>query len=205
MLLICFVVAAICTFLIIITLQIKNSKATAQRNAANIITPDETSTNSVHAVKMKKARPSPEGGRASQRGTPLRGSPQRGSPFALNYGTNEPGGMQDSETRSRGDVIFVDSSASRPANQNNENTPLLGEDAKSTTTAGEFEFGVLSEASGLWYRDHSGRHIIRFVVLLLLLVFSSLVVSWPVFSFWSCDLPILASCYDGEECVVLCF
>ena len=176
-------VAAVFTFLITMTMQLKKNRAAAQRNAANTITPDNVSTNS--AVKMKHARPSPESGQAKQRCSPRGGSPQEGRPFTLNYGATESGSMDETGTNERGAIIFVDSSKSRGAslaNQNkstdDETAPLLhDEDATSTQTTGDFEFGVLSEASGIWHRDLAGRHLIRFIVLLLLLVFSSLVVS----------------------------
>ena len=178
-LLLCFIVAGSCTFLIIMTLQLKKKKAVAQRTVANTITPENTSTNST--IKMKHARPSPEGGK---RESPQEESPQRRIPYTVNYGTVEPGSLETSETKDateHGPVIFVDSSNSRgapPGQQGNETTPLLpNEDAASM---GDFEFGSLSEASGVWHRDLAGRHIIRFVVLLLLLVFSSLVVSLHV-------------------------
>ncbi len=172
-LLLCFAVAACCTFLIITTLQMKRRKAVAHQNAANTITPDRSSTNST--IKMKHAKQSPQSGQSSHRG-----SPQHGTPFTLNYGTANPVNLENSETKDSGAVIFVDSSSNQNqgVGSSNEATPLLrNEDATSLAAAGDFEFGTLSEASGLWHRDLAGRHIVKFVILLLLLVFSSLVVN----------------------------
>ena len=157
-LLISFVVTAICTFLIILTTK-KLQKAPSTENSFFNV-PDESSTNN---VKLKRARPSPD-------------HIQTATPFALNG--------SDEGTTTNG-VIFVDNSSSQSAEEyhegggaaedQDEKTPLLTRER--ATTSPDVQFGTISEDAGLWYRDLAGKHLLRFVVLLLLLIFSSMVVS----------------------------
>ena len=162
-LLISFVVTAICTFLIILTTK-KLQKAPSTENSFFNV-PDESSTNN---VKLKRARPSPD-------------HIQTATPFALN-GSDED--QHEREGTTTNGVIFVDNSSSQSAEEyhgaaaaedQDEKTPLLSR--KRATTPPDVQFGTISEDAGLWYRDLAGKHLLRFVVLLLLLIFSSMVVS----------------------------
>lgn len=172
---ICFMVAVICTFMIVFTtrnLQNRNTTNLRDQDEADAITREDSSCNSTN-VKMKQARPSP-----TTRKTP--------GNETLNYGTNsgnfrDPSGPVNSNDSG---IIFVDSnqtdSASLSAvNQDTDETsPLLKNKNSDEVSSTGFQFGIISEDTGLWYRDISGKHLIRFVILLLLLVFSSLVVSF---------------------------
>ena len=64
---------------------------------------------------------------------------------------------------------------------NGEMTPLLKSMEKKAIShdpsVADFHFGTFDGDTGLWSRDESGKNLIRFVIILLFLVFSSLVVS----------------------------
>lgn len=176
----CFVLAAICTFLVLLTARKLQRKASKKLDEDRHDISREHS--SINDVKMKKAKPSPEGKR-SDSSTPDYGS-SRGSPYSADKHT----GVINTG------VIFVEDNSGDssirdyPREREDEKSPLLKEkeaETGSVTEASEFGFGVISEATGLWYRDISGKHLMRFMVLLLLLVFSSLVVSE-----WVCGLCI---------------
>ena len=169
MLTITFIITALCTLLVILTARRHQVKAAKKTEAS--ITPEEPSSSN---VKMKHARPSPVAS----------GSP-RATPFSLN--DNDQEDLQGSQNSTAKGVIFVDSEyaqgdrggqrQSEITTAANETTPLLKSGKIEAEPSSDFQFGVISEDTGLWYRDLSGKHLIRFVILLLLLLFSSLVVS----------------------------
>lgn len=168
-----FTITATCTFFIILAAG-KLQKKTPTRESSFIM-PDETSTNN---VKLKHARPSPDRPRSPQ------------TPFSLNYGTDS-GQHGESDYATNG-VVFVDSNsqsasvtgsevADQDGSKTDETTPLLmGGARQAEVSVPDLQFGAVSEDAGLWYRDISGKHLIRFIVLLLLLIMSSLVVSVSV-------------------------
>lgn len=167
-LVISFTITATCTFFIILAAG-KLQKKTPTRESSFIM-PDETSTNN---VKLKHARPSPDRPRSPQ------------TPFSLNYGTDS-GQHGESDYATNG-VVFVDSNsqsasvtgsevADQDGSKTDETTPLLmGGARQAEVSVPDLQFGAVSEDTGLWYRDISGKHLIRFIVLLLLLIMSSLV------------------------------
>ena len=152
-LVISFVVATLCIGLIIfLTRRIQK----ANRNQADSLV-RETSTSS-NNMKLKYARHSPI--HTYQNAT-------------LDYTSNE--GEVDSKTTG---VIFVNNGNSSNLTLQDEDTisdgekkPLLKDYEKSQETS-----DYVSEDAGLWFRDLSRKHLIRFLILLILLVFSSLVV-----------------------------
>ena len=84
----------------------------------------------------------------------------------------------------RGVITFLGSTQngyrSSPNDEVCERTPLLKKvenEAEIELPTPNFQFGILTGNIGLWHRDVSGKNLIRFVVLLLFLVFSSFVVS----------------------------
>lgn len=158
-----FVITAICTFFIIL------AAGTVQKKSreSSFIVPDDASTNN---VKLKHARQSPD----------RPGTPRRVTPFSLNYGSDS-GKHEESGSATNG-VIFVDSSSQRieseGGDQEDETKPLLmGGAQQAEAPAPDIQFSTISEDTGISYRNIAGKHLIRFVVLLLLLIFSSLVVS----------------------------
>lgn len=172
-LVLCFAITASCTFWIIFTtgkLQHKaNAKNTCSNNEPSSVAREDTSPVN---VKLKRARPSPE---CAKSGTPFSlqndsDLERRASPPAYSHGvepaTNGFIFVDSSASESRGEGGLEDSSAS-------EDTPLLLK-----RTGREPREVVASEDVGLWYRDIAGKHLLRFIVLLLLLIFSSLVVSY---------------------------
>ena len=58
-----------------------------------------------------------------------------------------------------------------------EKSPLLRKKREISPEPYSMALGQVSESAGVWYRDNSGKHLNRFLVLMLFLVFSSLVVS----------------------------
>jgi hypothetical protein len=171
MLLVCFVIGAICTFFVVMTAG-RLQKQPIEK-VSGLIATEDVSTNSI--VKLKNARPSPD-----RRRTPLTISP---------YNHSDSGEDEDHNSGANG-VRFVDSSNSSsqtvPSGRGQEGqeaaaeetTPLLkGNVQQRRVWSAGFQGGSTSEDTGLWYRDITGKHLIRFVVLLLLLLFSSMVVS----------------------------
>ena len=158
------------------------------------------------SVKLKRAVPCPRNSSAAGgRQTPWGATPTSinygGSDIgdggsSSGSGSDSVGGVLDGEdVVTPNAVYFTDSSTSKHSGKGeqrrggdgaDESSPLLvkdgassargGDELESEESAADFQFGVLMENSGLWYRDISGRHLIRFIVLLLLLLFSSLVV-----------------------------
>ena len=169
-LVLCCAVTTICVFLIILTARSQQKKAARKRQEEQKITAENSSCNS---VKLKNAKPSPEGNRGPINEVPYYGGTQ----------SDEDGG-------GNAGVIFVDSNRDssrvllREENAEDESASLLTKSVEGRSEHGdgvsvvEFGLGIISEATGLWYRDTSGRHLMRFMILLLLLVLSSFMVSW---------------------------
>lgn len=172
-LVICFLITTICTVMIILIAR-KMRKASSPKREAS---PQEPSSASTNDVKLKRARLSPSVGQRSPN-TPV--------PFTINSDTRkveENPNSTDSKTK----IVYEDSAKTASLDlsdetKHNEYSPLLGSRTNrnrreiSPDEPSSLQFGDFTEGMGLWYRDAAGKHMIRFVILLVLLVFSSLVV-----------------------------
>jgi len=95
--------------------------------------------------------------------------------------------VKQSPVKDQSEIMFENSSevAAPHLNVDNvngfvgESTPLLTinkDEIQADMPTADFKFGTLTTNTGLWKKDVSGKSLIRFVILLLLLVFSSFVV-----------------------------
>ena len=58
-----------------------------------------------------------------------------------------------------------------------EKNPLIQRETSPESEAFSYSMELPANSSGLWYKDKSGQHLMRFIVLIIFLMFSSFVVS----------------------------
>ena len=174
-LVICFIVGAVCVIIIILATRKMN-----QTNKKDRVALEET----------KQSSPERQSTTA-----PNRRSPQS---YAVNYGaeslnSNSNGSSygatpllkREDTPVSVGDppggaTIDFDSPLAKKATKDelsSEKTPLLRRDVSPEPSSVNYSLELPTNSSGLWYRDKSGQHLMRFIVLIIFLLFSSFVVS----------------------------
>ena len=173
----CFAITLVCVFLVIA----RSRKSAKTTNTAKTDLQLETNTpveRSYQNSSITKRNISPQA--------------QSGKPLVVNYGADS---LSSDTSLKDSNSLFVPAAASnspvksahdfrahedkhRNSPPPKENTPLL---SSSNATRPELEatvvgFGTMPTV-GLWDKDTSGKHLVRFIVLLMFLMFSSLVVS----------------------------
>ena len=111
---------------------------------------------------------------------------QQSGPFTTNDEDRDRSLIKRSPIADQSEIVFENSNEAVASKLNTDNgfvgesTPLLTMNKNNILPdmpTADFKFGTLTANTGLWHKDVSGKNLIRFVVLLLLLVFSSFVVS----------------------------
>ena len=181
---------AVSVFLIIMRIRKFQNDSLRIHNNDKAITPETTSSSSTRSSSVRESPLLRERNSSRNSSQPISaGFPQASEPFTLNEKGNERSFLKPSPISLEGDrsgVVFENSGevpTSLRANNDGyvgESTPLLTlnkKEIQSDMPTADFRFGTLTSNTGLWHRDSSGKNLIRFVILLLFLVFSSFVVS----------------------------
>ena len=178
LLIICFFITAISVFLII--MQIRRFQKEAKLRSQRVDKEDtpETSLSSspdLNNDRISSLRNSRHSSRAVS--PTLQG--------AFNEDLTERSIVKRSPIGDQSEIVFENSAEAAAPFLNTqtgfvgESTPLLTinkDEIQADLPTTDFKFGTLTANTGIWDKDTSGKNLIRFVILLLLLVFSSFVV-----------------------------
>lgn len=185
MLISCFIITTLSTIAIVLITR-------ARRRSKKKTTSDSP----IRGSPLLETSPRDSGSsQASKRQSPLRGRKEASKDsgtFSVNYGINSAGRLRDPSWYEPSSSAHMDDS-----NKNidrkvtiqdedsddddkkedvSEETLLLPNKRDISPEPASLGFGMMSESMGLWYRDASGKHLTRFVVLHVFLIFSMLMV-----------------------------
>ncbi len=180
MLIACFLITTVCTFTIVLITR-------ARRRHSKKTTSSPYRSSPLIETKPVGSRHST----ASDDQSPLKSRKQVAATnkdsgnYSVRYGINSTGRLPDPSWYEPSSSMALDNSEKDEKNiqgemssdeEESERESLLPQKREISPEPATLGFGEMSESAGVWYRDTSGKHLTRFVVLHMFLIFSMLMV-----------------------------
>ena len=178
-LILCFLVTTISTIAVILI-----TRARRQHSQKKVDTPSPAHSSPLIETKPNRGHHSP----GVQRQFPPGARKQADSSnYSANFVINSVGRLPDPSWYEPSSSVGLSSSdkdnvkkdlqaEDNSDNEVSEGMPLLSRKRKISPEPTSLGFGEMSESAGVWHRDASGKHLTRFVVLHMFLIFSMLMV-----------------------------
>lgn len=182
-LILCFLVTTISTIAIVLI-----TRARRQHSKKKVDTPSPTRSSPLIETKPTRGHRSPGVDRQLQSGARKQADSGNDSGnYSANMIINLSGRLPDPSWYEPSSSVWLSSSDKDDVKQNlqaednsddevSEEMPLLSRKHEISPEPTTLGFGEMSESTGVWHRDASGKHLTRFVVLHMFLIFSMLMV-----------------------------
>lgn len=179
MLIVCFLITTICTFAIVLITRSRRRHSKKKTSSPIRSSPlIETKPASNHHSTASDY-PSPPKSRKQAGATKDSGN------YSAKYGINSTGQLPDPSWYEPSSSVALANSEKDEMNiqgevssdeEVSEKASLLPQKREISPEPATLGFGEMSESAGIWYRDTSGKHLTRFVVLHMFLILSMLMV-----------------------------
>ena len=180
MLIVCFLITTICTFAIVLITRSRrrlSKKATSSPYRSSPLI-ETKPAGSHHNMASDDQLP-------SKSRKQVAATNKDSGNFSSRYGINSTGRLPDPSWYEPSSSMALDSSGKDVKNtqgevssdeEESEKASLLPQKREISPEPTTLGFGEMSESAGVWYRDTSGKHLTRFVVLHMFLILSMLMV-----------------------------